>query len=57
VVSGAMIVSGAAYVAAAAKADRPAAATAVPFVAWLGFATLLAEQIWERNPGEGDIGR
>ncbi len=27
-----------------------AAALAVPFVAWLGFATLLAERIRERNP-------
>ena len=47
--SGVMVASGAAYVAAAAKADRPAAAMAVPFVAWLGFATLLAEQVWARN--------
>jgi benzodiazapine receptor len=49
VASAAMIVSGTSYVAAAAKVDRTAAATAVPFVAWLGFATLLAERIWERN--------
>jgi benzodiazapine receptor len=56
-VSGAIVVSGAAYVAAAAKVDRPAAATAVPFVAWLGFATLLAEQIWERNTVEGESRR
>jgi benzodiazapine receptor len=49
VASAAMIVSGTGYVAAAAKVDRTAAATAVPFVAWLGFATLLAERIWERN--------
>jgi tryptophan-rich sensory protein len=55
--SGAMILSGAAYVAAAVKVDRPAAATALPFVAWLGFATLLAEQIRERNPVEGESGR
>lgn len=53
VVSGAMIASGAAYVGAAAKVDRTAAATAVPFVAWLGFATLLAERIWERNRSDG----
>ncbi len=49
VASGAMIASGAAYAAAASRVDRPAAATAVPYVAWLGFATLLAEQIWQRN--------
>ncbi len=52
--SGAMIVTGAAYVVAADQVDRPAAATAIPFVAWLGFATLLAEQIWQRNPQTED---
>jgi len=51
--SGAMVATGAAYVATAAKVDRPAAAAAVPFVAWLGFATLLAERIWRDNPGGG----
>lgn len=49
-VSGAMIASGAGYVAAAAKVDRLAAATAVPFIGWLAYATLLAERIWDRNP-------
>jgi tryptophan-rich sensory protein len=48
-----MVVTGAAYVATAAKADRPAAALAVPFVAWLGFATLLADRIRRDNPGKG----
>jgi len=47
--SGAMVATGAAYVMAAAKVDRPAAAMGVPFVAWLGFATLLAERIWRDN--------
>jgi len=47
--SAAMIASGTAYGLAAVKVDRPAAAAAVPFVAWLGFATLLAERIWARN--------
>ncbi|HEU0045771.1 TspO/MBR family protein [Sphingomonas sp.] len=51
VASAAMLASGTGYVAAAARVDRPAAALAVPFVAWLGFATLLAEQVWERNAG------
>lgn len=51
--SGAMIATGAVYVAAAARVDRPAAATGVPFVAWLGFAALLAERIWERNRRSG----
>ena len=52
-VSGAMVATGAAYVATAARVDRPAAALAVPFVGWLGFATLLAERIWRDNPAEG----
>jgi tryptophan-rich sensory protein len=49
VASGAMIATGTSYVAAAARVDRIAAMTGVPFVAWLGFATLLAERIWARN--------
>ncbi len=47
--SAAMVASGAGYVAVAARVDRTAALTGVPYVAWLGFATLLAEEIWERN--------
>ncbi|TVV70001.1 TspO/MBR family protein [Sphingomonas solaris] len=53
IASGAMIVTGAGYVAAAARVDRTAAATAVPYVAWLGFATLLAGGIWRRNRAGG----
>ncbi|WP_343525992.1 TspO/MBR family protein [Sphingomonas sp.] len=53
VASGAMVASGAALVATSAKVDRPAAALAVPFVAWLAFATLLAERIRRDNPGHG----
>ncbi|RMB28367.1 TspO/MBR related protein [Sphingomonas sp. PP-F2F-G114-C0414] len=49
IASGAMIVSGAAYVATAAKVDRPAAILGAPFVAWLGFATVLAARISARN--------
>ena len=49
IASGAMLVTGAGYVASAARVDPPAAAAGVPFVAWLGFATLLAEQVWQRN--------
>ena len=49
--SGAMAATGAAYVAAASRVDRPAAAVGTPFVAWLGFATLLAGQLWKRNDG------
>ncbi|MBW6526350.1 tryptophan-rich sensory protein [Sphingomonas sp. RHCKR7] len=51
--SGAMVASGAALVAAAARVDRPAAALAVPYVGWLGFATLLAERIRRDNPARG----
>ena len=51
VASAAMIGTGAGYVATAAKVDWTAAALGVPFVAWLGFATLLAERIWEKNAG------
>ena len=49
IASGAMLATGAAYVVVADQVDRPAAAAAVPFVAWLGFATLLAERVWQRN--------
>ena len=52
--SAAMIATGASYVVAAHRVDRTSAALAVPFVAWLGFATLLAEQIWQRN-SEGTL--
>lgn len=51
VVAGTMVATGGAYVAVAAKADRPAALLGVPFVGWLGFATLLASRISARNPG------
>ena len=54
VASGVMLATGATYVASAAKVDKPAAAAAVPFVAWLGFATLLAEQVWRRNASGAD---
>ena len=50
IASGAMIATGTGYAVAAAKVDRPAAALAVPFVGWLGFATVLAQQVWRRNP-------
>ena len=52
--SAAMLASGAGYVAAAAKVDKKAAAAGVPFVAWLGFATLLAEEVWRLNPREAE---
>ena len=48
-VSGAMLAAAAAYVATAARVDRPAAAMGVPLAAWLGLATLLSEELWRRN--------
>lgn len=47
--AGAMTLGASALVVAAAKVDRPAAALAVPFAIWLGFATLLTERIRKRN--------
>lgn len=47
--AGAMIGTSAGYVAAAMREDDLAAATGVPLVAWVSFATLLAEEIWRRN--------
>ena len=46
---GAMVGTAAGYVAAAAPEDDTAAALGVPLVAWVSFATLLAEEIWRRN--------
>lgn len=37
------------YVAAAGQVDKTAARSGVPLVAWVGFATLLSEEIWRRN--------
>ncbi|MDY0958404.1 TspO/MBR family protein [Sphingomonas sp. CFBP8993] len=47
--AGAMAVGAGALVSTAWKVDRPAAASVVPLAAWLGFATLLAEEVWRRN--------
>lgn len=54
--AGTMVGAGAAYTIVAARVDRPAAALAVPLVAWLGFATLLAERIRRDNPPGGREG-
>ena len=51
--SGAMVGSGAAFVVAAARVDKLAAAVGVPFTAWLGFATVLADRIRRDNPEGG----
>ena len=47
--SGAMIGVAGGYAAVASKTDKVAAATALPLVGWLCFATLLAEEVWRRN--------
>ncbi len=47
--STAMIGTATGLAATAAKVDRTAALTTVPFVAWLCFATALAEEVWRRN--------
>jgi tryptophan-rich sensory protein len=45
----AMMGSSAAYVATAARVDRPAALAGVPLTGWLVFATVLAESVRRRN--------
>jgi len=47
--SAAITATAAAYVAAARPIDRPAAAAALPLVAWAGFATLLGAAVWKMN--------
>ena len=47
--AGCMISVACGYSAVAAKTDKVAAATALPLIGWLGFATLLAEEVWRRN--------
>lgn len=48
--AGAMLASATALAVAARKADEPAAIMTVPLVLWLGFATVLSEELWRRNP-------
>ncbi|WP_246152597.1 TspO/MBR family protein [Sphingomonas montanisoli] len=45
---GAMVVTGTAHAVAAARRDRVAGALALPLLAWLGFATVMATDIWRR---------
>ena len=44
-----MIAVAGGYALVAFKTDKVSAATALPLVAWLGFATFLAEEVWRRN--------
>lgn len=48
--AGAMLASAAGLAYAARKADPPAAAMTIPLLLWLGFATVLSEELWRRNP-------
>jgi len=48
--SSAMLASAAGMVIAARKVDQPAAVMTMPLLLWLGFATLLSEELWRRNP-------
>lgn len=43
------------YVVAAGKVDQPAARLGKPLVAWVGFATVLTEEIWRRNEPAADL--
>ncbi len=47
--SAAIAATASAYVAAARPVDRQAAASALPLVAWVGFATVLSTAIWKMN--------
>lgn len=49
VASGAMLATAAATAVAAREVDKPAAAMTVPLLLWLGFATVLSEELWRRN--------
>jgi len=41
----------AAYTATSQKVDKPAAAMMIPYLGWLGFASLLNEEVVRRNRG------
>ncbi|WP_241490694.1 TspO/MBR family protein [Sphingomonas sanguinis] len=47
--AGAMALGTTALAATAWKVDRPAAVSVLPLAAWLGFATVLAGEVWRRN--------
>lgn len=47
--SAGMIAAACGYGVVATRTDKTAAATAIPLIAWLGFATVLAEEVWRRN--------
>jgi len=47
-----MVPLGAAYVAASARVDKPAAVQAASYVGWLVFASVLSTTIWMLNRNE-----
>ncbi len=49
VASASMLAAALGTVAAAREVDRPAALMTIPLTLWLGFATLLSEELWRRN--------
>ena len=48
--SSAMLASAGGMFIAAREVDEPAAIMTVPLLFWLGFAALLSEELWRRNP-------
>lgn len=49
VASASMLAAALGTAAAAREVDRPAALMTVPLTLWLGFATVLSEELWRRN--------
>ncbi len=49
VASASMLAAALGTAAAAREVDRPASAMTVPLLLWLGFATVLSEELWRRN--------
>lgn len=47
--SAAMLAAAAGTAIAARDVDRPAAAMTIPLLLWLGFATVLSEELWRKN--------
>jgi tryptophan-rich sensory protein len=41
----------AAYVWRARRVDPPAASLVAPYVGWIGFANVLSDELWRRDPG------
>lgn len=48
-VTGAMVLTASATVAASAMVDRKAASASIPLLAWVAFAAVLQEEVWRRN--------